>query len=147
MKENKTPIVAIVSVLLLGVTGYFIYRGIRASKETKRKLEEEADRRRRQQGQSGSTPSTGLGSIFGGGDAGSESASAPTPVAVSVSTVRPRIQSVLRKDPNTRSAMLKKFVKSQDVTVTGAYKIGLFTWYKVSVDGLEGYIRADQVIA
>lgn len=144
---NKTPIVAIVSVIFLGIAGYFVYRGIRLSSDSKKKLKELEENRKKKKGDK--TDSTkDEPSITIGDNTQSSDVNIPTSTTSGTNNITPRTQSRLREKPSTSSKVLKIFSKRGVIMpIEETIQSGFFAWYKVTDPDtkLTGYIRSDQV--
>jgi len=139
--KGNTTVIVIVSVLLVGVAGYFIYRGVKSSSDLKKKL--------------GEKKPDGTSTIT---DAGATSTTTTTttqdlPVSnvpvgggQAITSVTAKTQTLLRKTPSGTGVVIKKHVKPTKYDVIQEVKSGIFTFYKVTDGTTEGFIRSDQVI-
>jgi len=138
--KGNTTVIVIVSVLLVGVAGYFIYRGVKSSSDLKKKLGE-----KKPDGKETETTTTT--------DATSTTVTQDLPVSnvpvgggQSITSVIAKTQTILRKTPSATGIAIKKHVKPTKYDVLQEVKSGIFTFYKVTDGTTEGFIRSDQVI-
>lgn len=143
MANNKNVGIVIgVSVLLLGVTAFFIYRGIKSSKDAMNKLN----------AQGGGVPTTTPTSDVTTPTT-TTTTTTTTPTTTTTQTtpttlvVQPKSASILREKPNTLSKRLVTFGSGQQIQVSGVIFVGGYNWYKLTEpnSNQSGFIRADQV--
>jgi hypothetical protein len=146
--KNKVGIIIGVSVVLVGVTAFFIYRGIKSSKDALAKLN---------QGNSGGNTQTNQNQQIIGNEtqtppivADGSSTTPPQPPTTpppSNLMIQPKGQSILREKPSTLSKKLVTFSSGVQIQVEGITNVGGYQWLKITdpTSKLTGFIRADVV--
>jgi len=144
--KGKVGLIVGISVLLVGVAGFFIYKGIKSSKDAQKKLEEEA-KKREAQGSTTTTTSDGNASATTTTTETTPQVQQQTTPPPSGLVIQPKGQSILRESTSTLSKKLTTFSSGVQIQVQGIANVGGYTWYKITdpKSGLVGYIRADVV--
>ena len=142
--KNKVGIIIGVSVVLIGVTAFFIYRGIKSQKDAMDKLKASASEPPIKDVIGNTTQTQPIT------DATSTTTTTPTTQTSPIPnapTIQPKSQSILRKTPSTLSAKLTTFGSGVQIKVEGVLNSGGYTWYKITdpTTKLQGFIRGDVV--
>lgn len=149
--KSKVGIIVGVSVVLLGVTAYLIYRGMKSSKDAMNKLNAQGGGNvstpTSSDASSTTTPSTTTTTTTTPTTTTSETTPTSTQLAPSKLIIQPKSASILRATPSTLSAKRQTFGSGQQMQVSGVIKVGGYTWYQVLDPNtmVSGYIRGDQV--
>jgi len=135
--KSKVGVMIGVSVILIGVTSYLIYRGIKNSKDAMEKLNAQGDKT--------STPST---TDVTKSTTSTTTTTPTTSIIPTTLMVQPKSQSILREKPNTLSKKLVTFGSGQQIQVNGVVSSGGYNWYNLIEPNSKqsGFIRADQVL-
>jgi len=154
-KQGKNGIIIGVSLLFLGVAGYFIVKAIRTTKGGNAKLKKDCESKGgtyvkgvcipSNQGKVGNTDI-----ITKTDDVKTDGTTTTTTTATTTTEayVIPKSQSNLRSQPNVLASVVKKYTKGgEKALVTASQSVSGYTWYKVKdvASGLEGYLRSDVV--
>jgi hypothetical protein len=133
--------------LLVGVASFFIYRGIKSSKDAQKRLEEEAQKNKGGQGGLSTTQSDVNVSTTTTTTETTPQAQQQTTPPPSGLIIQPKGQSILRQSTSTLSKKLTTFSSGVQIQVEGISNSGGYTWYKITdpKSGLVGFIRADVV--
>ena len=144
--KNNVGIIIGVSVVLVGVTAFFIYRGIKSYKDAMAKLN---------QGNSGGNTQTNQNQPIISNETqtppivadGSSTTTPPTTPPPSNLMIQPKGQSILREKPSTLSKKLVTFSSGVQIQVEGITNVGGYQWLKITdpTSKLTGFIRADVV--
>jgi len=145
--ENKTKVGIIigVSVVLVGVTAFFIYRGIKSSKDAMNKLNKGNEGGNTQTNQN--QPNIGNETQTPPIADGSSTPQPPITPPPSNLMIQPKGQSILREKPSTLSKKLVTFSSGVQIQVEGITNVGGYQWLKITdpTSKLTGFIRADVV--
>ena len=152
-KQGKNGIIIGVSLLFLGVAGYFVIKAIRTTKGGNAKLKKDCESKGGTFVKGVCTPANkgkvGDADVITKTDDVKTDASTTTTTTTTTETyVSPKSQSNLRSQPNVLASVVKKYTKAgEKALVTGTQSVGGYTWYKVKdvASGLEGYLRSDVV--
>tara|TARA_R110000868_G_scaffold101361_4_gene279095 strand:+ start:7900 stop:8361 length:462 start_codon:yes stop_codon:yes gene_type:complete len=146
--KNKVGIIIGVSVVLVGVTAFFIYRGIKSSKDAMAKLKEGETKEQKKDvsGSTTQTPPIADGTSTTTTTTTTDNSGTITPPPTKI-FIQPKSQSILREKPSTISKKLVTFVSGVQIEVEGMVSVGGYQWLKITdpTSKLSGFIRADVV--
>ena len=146
--KSKVGIIIGVSVVLVGVTAFFIYRGIKSSKDAMAKLKGDETKQPKKDVSGTTTQTTPIT------DGTSTTTTETTPPITTETTppptrifIQPKSQSILREKPSTLSKKLVTFISGVQIEVEGMVSVGGYQWLKITdpTSKLSGFIRADVV--
>jgi hypothetical protein len=127
------------------VTAFFIYRGIKSSKDAMNKLNKGNEGGNTQTNQN--QPNIGNETQTPPIADGSSTTQPPITPPPSNLMIQPKGQSILREKPSTLSKKLVTFSSGVQIQVEGIVVVGGFQWLKITdpTSKLTGFIRADVV--
>jgi hypothetical protein len=145
--KGKVGLIVGISVLLVGVASFFIYKGIKSSKDAQKRLEEEANKNKGGQDTKSIITSDGNVSATTTTTETTPQVQQQTTPPPSGLVIQPKSQSILRQSTSTLSKKLVTFSSGVQIQVEGISNVGGYTWYKITdpKSGLVGFIRADVV--
>ena len=151
-KQGKNGIIIGVSILFLGVAGYFIVKAIGTTKRGNAKLKKDCEDKGGTYVKGVCTPANkgkvASNTIIDANTTTNDVATTTTTTTTTEAYVIPKSQSNLRSQPNVLASVVKKYNKAgEKALVTGSQSVSGYTWYKVKdvASGLEGYLRSDVV--
>ena len=144
--KNNVGIIIGVSVVLVGVTAFFIYRGIKSSKDAMAKLNENGSKPPTKDVSGNTTQTPPIVDASNTNATTTDNSATITPPPTKT-IIQPKSQSILREKPSTLSKKLLLFGSGVQIEVEGVISVGGYMWYKITDPTTKqtGFIRADVV--